>query len=597
MNENVIPTWDLNDLYSGIDDLSIDKTLDEQQARAEQFQQQYRGKINSPDLNATTLRAAIQDYESILQERDKPHNYASLIFAADTSDPKHGAFLQRIRERTTQISVQLLFFDIELLELPEEVIVPLLEDPEMAIYRHFVQSQRLLRKHHLSEPEERIIEEMANTGARAFVRLFMETVSAIKFDVLIDGETKTVMEQEVLAMLRDPNREVRRAAAEGLTKGLVDNSRTLTFIFNTLIQDKATEDRLRAFETPEQSRHISNELSPKTVETVVNTCEENYSLVARYYRLKREILGYDELWHYDRYAPLFETKEEVPFSQGREIVLNSFGTFSPEMANAAQEFFDGRWIDAQVRPGKRGGAFCSYVTPDLHPYVLVNYLNRPDDVMTLAHELGHGVHSSVSRIQTYLNFHGTLPVAELASTFGEMLVFERLQGEAGLQDRLALYAEKIESIFATVFRQAAMYRFEQNAHQMRRELGELTTEQLADAWQERLQKMFADSVKLGDDHKFWWLYISHFITAPFYVYAYSFGELLVLSLYARYKKESTSFAEPYINLLRAGGSLSPEDLLSRIGINITDPDFWRGGVAVLEGFVDEFERLYREWKG
>jgi len=592
----VVPRWDLSDLYAGIDDPDIDATIDQELERAKQFQARYRGKINSPDLSAALLSAAIREYEGITQRLDKPLTYASLVFAADTSDPKHGALLQRVTERTTEVSVALLFFDLELLEAPEEVICPLLSDPAVQQYRHFIQSRRLFREHHLSEPEERILEEKAVTSSRAFMRLFGETVSAIRFPVTKNGATSELTEQEVLALLRDPDREVRRAAASGLTQGLSSNSRILTFIFNTLFQDKAIEDRLRRFEYPEQSRHLGNELSPEIVETVVTTATDNYELVARYYRLKREILGYDELWHYDRYAPLFKTRRKVTFEDAKRMVLDSFEAFSPVMARAAREFFDRGWIDAEVRPGKRGGAFCSYVTPDLHPYVFVNYLERPDDVMTLGHELGHGVHASLSRVQSYLNFHSTLPVAELASTFGEMLVFERLQSQADLEDRLALYAEKIEGVFATVFRQAAMYRFEQDAHRMRRTQGELTTDQLAEIWQRRLQEMFGDSLKLGDEHKFWWLYVTHFIHAPFYVYAYSFGELLVLSMYARYREEGSAFAEPYLEILRLGGSLAPSELLGRVGIDISDPAFWRGGIRVLAGLIEEFESLYRRWR-
>lgn len=590
------PAWNLEDLYSGIDDPTLDSVLDYQTKRAAEFQRRYRDKINATDLSPDTLFAAISEYEDIVQQSDKPLTYASLVFSSDTTNPRHGALLQRLRERTTEISVLLLFFEIELLEVSDEVIGPLLADPVLAPYNHYVKAKRLFSKHHLTEPEERILEEKANTGARAFSRLFSETVSSIKFEIDRDGKVQTLTEQEILALLRDPDRDVRRAATEGLTKGLSENSRPLTFIFNILIQDKSVDDRLRRFEYPEQSRHIANELSPETVETVVTTAAENYPLVARYYDLKREILGYDELWHYDRYAPLFEAKKSVPFQQAKEIIMESFTAFSPIMADAAREFFDGLWIDAEVRPGKRGGAFCSYVTPDLHPYVLVNYLDRLDDVMTLGHELGHGVHASLSRVQTYLNFHGTLPVAELASTFGEMLVFERLQSEADIQDRLALYAEKIEGIFATVFRQAAMYRFEQEIHNQRRKGGEMTVEDYSVIWQRRIQEMFQDSVKLGDDHRFWWLYVSHFVSVPFYVYAYTFGELLVLSLYARYKKEGRAFANQYIDLLRLGGSLSPADLLSRVDIDIQEPQFWQEGIEVLADLVDQFEQLYIQWK-
>ena len=593
MQQNSAVTWDLSDLYAGIDDPRIEATLDAQLRRAEDFGSRYRGKIDSPELTAETLRQAIQDYERILQEAAKPSCFASLLFAADTSDPKRGAFLQRMRERGSEISIRLMFFELELMGVPEERMAELLKDPVLAEYRHYVWAERLFREHRLSEPEEKVLEEKANTGRRAFTRLFDQIVSNIPFEVTREGRTESLTLPEVVALLREPDREVRRAAAAGLTDGLVSNGQTLTYVFNTLVQDKGTDDRLRRYAYPEQPRHLANELDPDTVELVVQTAVDNYPLVARYYRLKRDILGYDKLMHYDRYAPLFATKEEVPFDRAWEIVVGSFRDFTPVLEDAASEFFEKQWIDAEVRKGKRGGAFCSYVTPDLHPYVFVNYLNRMDDVMTLGHELGHGVHACLSRRQGYLSFSPVLPVAELASTFGEMLVFEALQAQAAPEDRLALYAEKIEGAFATIFRQAAMYRFEQAIHAWRREKGELTTEEFSSLWQGRQQEMFGDSVELGDEHRFWWMYVSHFIGVPFYVYAYTLGELLVMALYAMYKKEGRAFAPRYIQLLEAGGSMAPNEMLSRVGIDIRDRAFWQGGMEVLAGFVDEFERLYR----
>lgn len=594
MAEPTNVVWNLSDLFDGIDDPRLDQVLDEQLRRAIAFEEKYRGKINVPDLTAETLRDSLVEYESIQQEEAKPGTYASLMFSADTSDPERGALLQRMRERSTEISIHLLFYELDLMAIPDEVLNPLMASPQLEQYRHFLQTVRAFRDHTLSEAEEKVLEEKANAGRRAFVRLFEEVVSNISFRV--EGQEGELTQSEVLALLRNPDREVRRRAAAGLTAGLRTQDRVLPFIFNTLLLDKSIEDRLRRYSYPEQSRHLSNELDRETVEVMASTCVENYPLVARYYRVKREILGYDELTHYDRYAPLFETAETVEFEEAKRIVLEAFHDFSPTLRDAAQEFFDKQWIDAEVRKGKRGGAFCSYVTPDLHPYVFVNYLNRMDDVMTLAHELGHGVHSSVSRCQSYLNFHGTLPVAELASTFGEMLVFEKLQARASLQDKLALYAEKIEGMFATIFRQAAMYRFEQAIHNARRERGELTLDDYSELWQQHMQAMFLDSVKLGEEHRYWWLYVSHFIGSPFYVYAYSFGELLVLALYSMYREQGAPFAEKYLELLRTGGSLSPQEMMSRVGIDIKDPEFWKGGMRVLEQMIARFEELYREWK-
>jgi oligoendopeptidase F len=588
--------WNLNDLYSGIDDTRVEQNLDTQLKRAADFSARYREKIDVPNLDASTLKAAIEEYESIIQEADKPVDFAHLLFAAETSDPAHGAFVQKMTERRTEISVALLFFDLELMGIPETKMSELLKSSELAKYRHYLWAVRLYRDYRLTEPEEKVLEEKANTGRRAFDRLFDEVTSNIPFRMKRNGEEESLSLPQVVALLRDPNRDVRKAAAASLTEGLTSQGRVLTFIFNTLIQDKATDDRLRDYEYPEQSRHLANELDRETVELVVRTAAENYGLVSRYYSIKREILGLDKLTHYDRYAPLLAAKEVVPFDRAEEIVLGSFGSFSKDFADVAKKFFDHQWIDAGVRPGKRSGAFCSYITPDLHPYVLLSYLDRMDDVMTLAHELGHGVHAYVARDQGYLNFSSVLPLAELASTFGEMLVFQDLEKEASLESRLALYGEKIESMFATIFRQAAMFKFEQAIHKMRREKGELTTEEFSALWQHEQQAMFQDSVELGEEHRFWWMYVSHFIGSPFYVYAYTFGELLVLSLYAMYQKEGAAFPPKYLELLRSGGSMSPVELLSRIGVDIRDPEFWAGGMSVLEGFIEKFEGLYKEWK-
>ena len=353
---------------------------------------------------------------------------------------------------------------------------------------------------------------------------------------------------------------------------------------------------MRKYTYPEQPRHLSNELNKETVDLVVDTVHLNYPIVARYYRVKRDILAVDTLTHYDRYAPLFQAEEPVNFPEAKQIVLDAFGEFSGTMRERAAEFFDKNWIDAAPAKGKQGGAYCSYVTPDLHPYVFMNYLNKMKDVMTLAHELGHGVHSSLSRGQTLLNYHGTLPLAELASTFGEMLVFEKVTAQASLKDKLALYADKIEGAFATISRQTAMFRFEQAIHNHRRTKGELTLEDFGNYWQTEIQAMFGDSVQLGEEHKIWWSYVGHFTGTPFYVYAYSFGELLVLSLYRQSQAEGPAFAEKYLDMLRAGGSLTPQELISKVGVNLDDPTFWQGGFDVLTEMVAKFEALWQEYK-
>ena len=594
---NTLPSWDLSALYDSIADPRIEEALLTQKQRAQDFASRYAGRIASPALTPQTLFDAITEYENIQQEMSKPAVFAGLLFAADTSNAQNAAFRQKMMERHTDISVTLLFFDLEVMAVCEEHMASILADPAMAHYAHHVKALRLSREHVLPEPEERILEEKANTAERAWVRFFDETVASIVFEMTINGETRQLTEPEILNKLRDPDREVRRAAADGLSKGLTSQSRPLTFVMNTLLQDKSVEDRLRGYTDPAESRHISNELDAETVGIVIETSQRNFPLVERYYNLKRQILGYDTLTHYDRYAPLFETKEAVSFADARRIILDAFGKFSPTMRDTADEFFGKNWIDAEPRKGKRGGAFCSYVTPDLHPFVFQSYMNQLDDVMTLGHELGHGVHASLSRPLGYFSMHGTLPIAELASTFGEMLVFEKLLESADTADQLALYANKIEGVFATIFRQAAMYLFERDIHTARREQGELTTAAIGEFWQKHQQAMFGSSVELGEEHKSWWLYVSHFIHTPFYVYAYTFVELLVLALYAQSKKEGAAFEPKYVDLLKAGGSLTPQDLMNKVGINLKDPDFWQGGMDVLEGFIARFEDLHKQWKG
>ena len=587
--------WDLSDLFSGIDDPRIAETLDLVQARAERFQREYKGKIDPPSvrtLTADLLLSAIQELEAIDLAAAKPGAFAALHFSADTGDAARGAFLQRMREKATELSLLTLFFGLELAAVPDDIMEPLLASDLLSPYVHYIRRVRLRRDHVLSEPEERILEETANTGLRSWTRLFDELTSNAVFN--LDGQELT--QSQVLTRLYAADRETRRAAAASFSTGLKASVRPTTFIFNTLLADKNIRDRLRNYDYAEQSRHMSNELPRETVDLVVDTVVSHYGIVSRYYDTKRQILGLDRLTHYDRYAPLFPFGHDMEFGAARDLVLDAFGEFSPVVRDAAQEFFDKGWIDAAPVKGKQGGAYCSYITPDLHPYVFMSYHGKMKDVMTLAHELGHGVHASLSRGQSYYNFHGTLPLAELASTFGECLVFDKVTSAAPLQDKLALYADKIEGAIATISRQSAMYRFEQAIHRHRREIGELRTEDFCDYWQSEVQAMFGDSVILEDEHRYWWSYIPHFIRTPFYVYAYSFGELLALSLYSRSRSEGPGFADRYIGMLQAGGSVTPQELIAKVGVDLNDPLFWRGGVAVLEGLVTRFEELWEEYR-
>lgn len=586
--------WDLTALFKGMDDPKIAQTWTLSNARADELASRLRGKINSPDLTAHTLAQAIRDVEQLSQELDKPAIYANLLFAVASDDPAVGAFLADQMERHTEVRVKLMFLELELQAVPDEVLAPIMADERLAPYRHFVDRVRSMRDHRLSEAEEVLLEEVANVGTRAWVRLFEELHANHNY-TFVDphsGEARVMTQSELLNLLYSPDRAMRVAAGDAFSAGLEQIERTVTFAYNTLLADKRLDDRLRRFDSPEAARHLANELDAPTVDLVTDLCRKNYGLVARYYRLKQQILGLPELTHIDRYAPLDEAEGKVNWDTAREIVLDSFRAFSPDVADRAQEFFDHDWIDAEPRTGKTGGAFCNYITPDKHPVVMMSYHGKMRDVETLAHELGHGVHASYSREQSYLNFHGTLPLAELASIFGEMLVFERLLEKASEHDQLAMIGEKIEGSFASVFRQVAMYSFERRAHRARREQGELSSAELSAIWQEELQMMFSDSVKLGDQHRKWWLYVGHFFFAPFYVYAYAFGELLALSLYQKAKTQGPEFADKYVALLKLGGSRTPKELMETVGVDLTSPEFWQAGIDALENLVSRFEQAW-----
>ncbi len=590
MDTSTIPSanllrWDLSDLFTSPNDPRMLETLAAVQQEAEGFAEHYKGKI--AELSPTRLAEAIRIFERLEQTMARTASYAGLRFAADTA-PENGALLQKIREQVTSASIPMLFFDVELRTLPAERIDSLMATPELADYRHFLEAVRAFAPYRLTEPEERILTEFADTGRRAFVRLHEELTASSRFP--LPGKETPVTQAEIIHAMSDSDRVLRKVASDSLSTGLAAQGRTYAYIYNTLIQDKATEDRLRGYTYPEQARHLDNELSPETVEAVVSVSESGYPLVERYYSVKRKLLGLDRLYQYDRYAPLLAEEQTIPFVEARDLILDAFAGFHPEYRAAAAAFFENAWIDGPPAPGKQGGAFCAYVTPDHHPYIFLNYMGRPGDVRTLAHELGHGIHSYLSRGQSYVNFHGTLPMAEVASTFAEQLVFDRMLEGATPEVRRAAYAEQIEQSFATIFRQTMLYRFEQSVHQERKS-GEVPQARINALWQEGSNRMFGGSVHFEEGHGNWWMYISHFIGTPFYVYAYTFGEMLALALYRKYREEGNHFAPRYLTMLRAGGSLSPAELVAPLGIDLTNRSFWQGALKIVEEQVAAFEHL------
>jgi len=590
--------WDLSALFASPEDPLIVKSWETAHKKAAAFEAKYRGRVSTGELTPVELAEAIAEMEQLTVDASKPLIFAHLLFAADTSKPENGSFMQSQMEKASEVRVKLMFFDLELQDAMQSWVDHCLADPAMANYVHHVKMVRVFTPHKLSETEEVLLEEVSNVGSRAWQRLHDELTSnqVFKYTNPKTGEVEGICLETAIDYMKRPDRAVRKAAADAMSDGLKEQERTLVTIYNTLLADKKLEDKLRKYDYPEQSRHLSNELDKETVDVVEGMCKSRSDLVARYYKTKRDIIGLPELTHYDRYCPLFDAEQRVSWEAAKAMVLDAFEAFSPQFRTLAEEFYDKGWIDAEVRPGKSGGAFCSSITPDTHPVILVNYLGKLDDVTTVAHELGHGVHASLSREQTYFNFSGTLPMAELASIFAEMLVFEQVVAKASLKDKIALYAHKIEMIFASTYRQAAMYRFEQRCHTLRRTQGEITPEQFGDIWQDEIQSMFQDSVVIGEQHKSWWSYVSHFIAVPFYVYAYAFGELLTLSIFQMAKGQGSEFSEKYTQVLRKGGSISPHELMEIIGVDLRSKEFWVRGFEVIESMITEFEKLWKEHK-
>ena len=585
--------WDLRDLYQDVADPQINRDLETALATAQKFEQTYRGKIAGLDAEAAPLLLqAVQALENLYELMDKPAIYAMLVHSARTDDPRHGALLSRTREQRTLINKHLIFFELEWIALADHTAQALLAQPALAKYRHYLEQKRVWKPHYLSEGEEKVLDEKTTTGKAAFGRLFEETTAAMQFAFAENGDARTLSLQEVLAKLYDADRNVRKAAAESISAGLQSQTRLLTFIFNNIVLDHDSDCRLRRYPEPIFSRNLSNEISGQVVEALMQASERRYDLVQRYYRLKGKLLGLDRLYDYDRYAPIFADMPSCAWPQARRIVQESYDALSPQAGAVIREFFDKSWIDAELRAGKRGGAFSASAIPSVHPYILLNYTDRIRDVMTLAHELGHGLHQYLARRQGYLQCDTPLTTAEMASVFGEMLTFQRLQQlYPEPRPRLAMLCSKIEDGFATVFRQVVLTRFELDLHRARKDEGELSSDAINALWMKANQAMFGDVVTLGAGYACWWSYIGHFIRSPFYCYAYAFGELLVLALVQKYKQDGPAFVPRYLELLASGGSDAPDVLLAKLGVDVTDPAFWELGLHLLGEMVAEAETL------
>jgi oligoendopeptidase F len=583
--------WDLEPLVGGEGEQGADRQLAEADERAAAFAEAHAGRV--AELDGPGLAAAMAELEAIFDLVGRAGSYAMLRFAVDTADPANGALLARVQEKATAVETKLVFFELEWSALDDARVNELLAADGLETTRHYLRTVRRYRPHLLSEPEEKLMTEKALTGRDAWSRLFSELTSAIRVE-LPDADEGVPLDV-ALSRLMAPDRELRRTTAEAVSTALEPGLRTRAYVFNTLLQDKAVDDRLRSYPSWLASRNLANEASDESVQALLEAVRDNYDLPQRWYRLKAQLLGLDRLADYDRMASVADEEVKVDWPDATDLVLSSFHDFSPTLGDLARRFFDERWIDAPVRPNKRGGAFCAYTTPSVHPFVMLNYTSRRRDVLTLAHELGHGLHAALAIPRGPFEQHTPLTVSETASVFGETLVFRRLLDAADTpRSRLALLAENIEGSIATVFRQTAMNRFEALVHTARRTEGELSLERFGDLWQESQAEMLGDAVEMTDGYRMWWSYVPHFIGTPGYVYAYAYGQLLALSVYRRYLEEGESFVSRYLELLSAGGSRSPEELAAIAGLHLEDPSFWAKGLDLVRDQLDRAEAAAAE---
>lgn len=576
--------WDLEDLVGGHGADGVRRLLDEALDDARALTAASKGTF--AESGPAELAGALDALAALQEKARRAVGYAHLRFAVDTTDPVRGALLQQAQEAAARLSAELVWFDLEWSDLDEDRAAALMADPAVDAYRHHLELVRAHRPHVLTEPEERLLATIAPTGRGAWTRLFAQETSSI--EVPLDGESLSL--PSALARLSHPDRDVRRTVAQAVTDALQPGLRTRVYIFNTLLADRRIQDDLRHYPTWISAFNQGNETTDAAVTALVDAVVARYDLPQRWYRLKASVLGLDRLADFDRYASVGETESFIDWPRATEIVRDAYASFSPELASIVGRFLDEGWIDAPTRPGKRGGAFCSYTVPSHHPYVFLNYAATPSDVMTLAHELGHGVHGYLARGNSLFQQSTPLTVAETASVFGETVTFERLLAlVADPAERFALLAQNIEGSIATVFRQVAMNRFEQAVHTHRRDVGELSAEDFGDHWAATQGDLFGDSMDVSTGYRDWWSYIPHFIDTPGYVYSYAFGQLLALSVYARYRDRGDAFVPRYLDMLRAGGSMWPEQLADMVDCDLADPGFWESGLGLIEAQVDAAE--------
>lgn len=582
-----LPEWDLSDLYAAPDAPELARDIARAGVEAKAFRARYEGKLAG--LDGAGLAGTLIAYEQLQDLLGRIMSYAQLVHSRAMSDDAVGRFYQTTQEQVTEITAELIFFTLELNRLEDADLAAKLADPDLARYAPWINDTRAFRPHQLSDEVERLLHDKSVAGRSAWTRLYDETSAGLRF--ALDGEQLTIA--EVLHRMSDRDGGVRRKAAESLGQVLGDNARLFALVTNTLAKDKEIEDRWRHFERPISSRNLSNFVEDEVVDALLAAVRESYPrLTHRYYAMKAKWFGVGQLDHWDRNAPLPGDDDRViPWNEARDTVLGAYGDFSPELAALGKRFFDAAWIDAPVKPGKASGAFAHPTVPSAHPYLLLNYQGKTRDVMTLAHELGHGVHQILAAAQGPLLADTPLTLAETASVFGEMLTFRAmLRAEADPARRKIMLATKVEDMLNTGVRQVALCEFERRLHDRRRE-GELTAKEIGLLWRETQGESLGPAIRLGAGYEWYWAYIPHFIHTPFYVYSYAFGDCLVNSLYAVYEGAEEGFAAKYLDMLRAGGSKRHGALLAPFGLDAADPNFWRRGLGVIEGMIDELERM------
>ena len=592
VSRQILPTWNLSDLYSSQTCTELAQDILESANKAHSFEVMWKGKLiaESATSGGGALADSIKEYEELEEIMGRVMSYVGLLYAGDTSDPVIAKLYGDAQEKLTDASSHLLFYSLELNQIDHALLQKAYEtNPALAHYRPWIEDLRKDKPYQLDERTEQLFLEKSTTGRGAWNRLFDETMTALRFDV--DSEKQPI--EPTLNLLQDANRERRKLGAEALAKTFTDNIRTFTLITNTLAKDKEISDRWRGFEDIADSRHLANRVEREVVDALASAVIKAYPRLShRYYAMKAKWIGLDHLMHYDRNAPLpTAPKAEISWDAARDTVLEAYGDFAPEMATIAKQFFDKNWIDAQTRPGKSPGAFAHPTVPSVHPYVLINYQGKPRDVMTLAHELGHGVHQVLAGPRGPLMSATPLTLAETASVFGEMLTFRSLLNRTkDVGERKAMLAQKVEDMINTVVRQIAFYQFERRLHTERKQ-GELTSQRIGELWLEVQAESLGPAVQSGPGYETFWAYIPHFIHSPFYVYAYAFGDCLVNSLYAVYQNAESGFQEKYFDMLRAGGTKHHSELLAPFGLDATDPMFWDKGLSVIEGLIDELEAM------